>query len=94
MGSRPGPGNSKGSFSSCQETAKGFSSKNALLFQIITLEVLVGSVSYRPSASPSCEASSQAKNIAYSGHSIIIIIIICDFLGNKFKVSGLNPEVN
>ena len=70
MGSRPGRGNSKESFSSNQETGKVFSPEMPFyskLYKILKYVVPVGSVSYRPSASPSYEASSHVNNYAYSG---------------------------
>ena len=57
-----GRGNSKGSFSSRQETGKSFSSEMHLYSKFKIRKSLWG---YRPSASPSYEASSHVNN--YSG---------------------------
>ena len=67
VGSRPGRGNSKESFSSNQETGKVFLSWNALLFQILKYVVPVGKCKLQSICVPSYEASSHVKNYAYSG---------------------------
>ena len=69
VGSRPNRGNSKESFSSYQETGKVFSPEMPSPW---------GSVSYRPSASPSYEASSHVKNYAYSGKLLLHTCISVD----------------
>ena len=60
------------------DLSKAFDTINALLFQILKYSEISsppwGSVSYRPSASPSYEASSHVKNYAYSGKLLLLII--------------------
>ena len=70
VGSRLGRGNSKESCSSNQETGKGFSPEMPFYSKFKkfwSTKSPWGSVSYRPSASPSYEASSHVNNYyAYS----------------------------
>ena len=77
--SLPSRGNSKESLSSNQETAKVFSPEMPFyskISNILKYVVPVGSVSYRPSASPSYVASSHVKNNAYSGKLLLLLLLI------------------
>ena len=74
VGSRLGRGNSKESVSSNQETGKGFSPEMPFYFQILKYSEIRRSVSYRPYASPSYEASSHVKNYVYSGKLLLLWI--------------------
>ena len=73
-GFAPGRGNSKESFSSNQETGMVFSPEMPFYSKfkkILKYVVPVGKCSYRPSASPSYEASSHVNNYAYSGKLLL-----------------------